>query len=1527
MAGEDIVISIGGDDKAFRNTWSQLQKDIKSTGINGLAKQFDAAGKSTNRFSAFVENIPAGLSKTAGQAMVASKATKDLSESMKGSSRSISSMSSGMHDINAIAPSVRYALYDVANTFNALSQATLGATVAAVSIATKYETAFTEIERTTMATGPMLESLKLQFLELARTIPIAFKDLTAIGALGAQMGIADGDLAGFTKTVAQFAATTNVSIQSSAEAFGTLGNLLDIVPSKYANLGSAILYVGYNSAATETQILSVTTAISAIAKQAGLSEDYIIGLSGALASLKVPAEQSRGALTRTFQEINRAAATGENLDNFAQVLGTTTEEAKRLATVDMETFFNKFLAGLSGMDTQQLTLALDALNLSDIRVTNTLTRLSQDLALTAENIGNATYAFENAGIISEIYGKKLDDIASKFQILNNSIQEFAAQLGSGLLPIIGPVLDALSAITQRLSDAFSTEAGKGLGVVIGLFGGFIGVLAFLTGSIATATAAIAALTFATNTLGLSVNKIGLRGFIAGLLGMKLGADGVTGAMTRAAVAGTRFATAMKFTGIGLAIAAVAALDQAMRDSADSSDIAFQSYVGNTSGLANAIMADSLALVDAYATGNQAVIDSSFTFQKAQDANKDKLDATARAALDVNEAFGGTPPELDAVSGSLDSLTYALGDNTLAWMRNQLIASDEFKKIFQDSNFAEVILGSAIDMKEALAVAANGNVEDIMAYFNYQIEAAGTGSSQLISYWEYVLEAIRSVLVNIPIVGPMLDDMIPKTLIGRLRETAQMLEGTASQAQLVAGTVEEAAGSTNDFAGSLDNAGDSAKKSSEKIRTLLDYASDLSSVWKRAFDIRFSSSSMLDRISSSFSDIAENTANAAREISSLNADINSLTADKALQEYFLSVAEAYGDTARAAQIRAELGQIDAQLAAKTEALAQAQDKLNKTLVGNSDAAIANRATVTGLIGDYQDYMDSLAASGMSQDDLKKKAIELRKEFESKATALGFDPAELAPYTAAFDDISYAVDNIARDITPGLDININPALTALAELNAKIKESMADAGNVGGNNFGNNFNSAAQAGLDNADLQPKVPDSFDYSNLWADLPQAWEDLWDGLILDANDIIEGWEIPDGVQTALQVVVDSILLSYSWMFEPTGGLATSILEWIGDMLGGGGQEAPSTNKPSASGGPGGAPGRPGTGRGGSPIPPSYYDDVDKAEKRFSGFQSSIEKDWITIGRNSSNSMSGVKTDFTTKTGGMETRWGTFASNAPKKVNDNKSLLDVAFEGWNSLFGNKTNSMDSKMSTFASNAPKKVNDNKSLIDVAFEGWNSIFGNKTSSMTGKFNSFTGAIPGSISAQDRAVGDKSYSLGTTSASNMNSGLGNNLNISGKVSGSVNDAKYPAGVNASSVGSSIGSNISGGISSLLNTLLGWNSVPRKIIKSITGFSDGGYTGAGGKYEAAGIVHRGEYVVPKSEVNQATKRPYFMEQTPQYAVGGYVGASQMSGGVMMVELSPYDRKLLAAAGNVQLRLDGKVVAQATNQSNFVSAQRGTN
>lgn len=57
----------------------------------------------------------------------------------------------------------------------------------------------------------------------------------------------------------------------------------------------------------------------------------------------------------------------------------------------------------------------------------------------------------------------------------------------------------------------------------------------------------------------------------------------------------------------------------------------------------------------------------------------------------------------------------------------------------------------------------------------------------------------------------------------------------------------------------------------------------------------------------------------------------------------------------------------------------------------------------------------------------------------------------------------------------------------------------------------------------------------------------------------------------------------------------------------------------------------------------------------------------------------------------------------------------------------------------------------------------------------------------------------------------------------------------------------------------------------------FAEGGYTGAGAKYEPAGIVHKGEYVAPQKVVNNPQAAPYIRAlegmRMKGYADGGYV------------------------------------------------------
>lgn len=106
-------------------------------------------------------------------------------------------------------------------------------------------------------------------------------------------------------------------------------------------------------------------------------------------------------------------------------------------------------------------------------------------------------------------------------------------------------------------------------------------------------------------------------------------------------------------------------------------------------------------------------------------------------------------------------------------------------------------------------------------------------------------------------------------------------------------------------------------------------------------------------------------------------------------------------------------------------------------------------------------------------------------------------------------------------------------------------------------------------------------------------------------------------------------------------------------------------------------------------------------------------------------------------------------------------------------------------------------------------------------------------------------------------------------------------------------------------------------------------GGYTGAGGKYEPKGVVHGGEYVIERERVSKLGV-PFLnaLGRTTErgYANGGPVNVSTSIPGVMMVELSPYDRTLLRRAGDLKVSIDGKELASSVNGFNARQSVRGS-
>jgi TP901 family phage tail tape measure protein len=888
-------------------------------------------------------------------------------------------------------PRLRYALYDVANAVGAVSVAFGAATFGAIKLSADFETAFTGIQRTTLATGDSLNLIREQLLALSRQVPVSFTELAGIATIGAQLGIASTDLAGFTKNVSMFAATTNVSVEEASKSFGALGELLNVPTSEFNKLGSAIAFVGVNSVATETEILSVAKNLGGVANQAGLSAEFVVGLSGALASLRVPAEQSRGALTRVFQEINRSTIEGgDKLQAFADVLGVTAAQAKELASTNQQAFFQQLLQGLSALNSEQLTAALDALSLSDIRVTNTLTRLSKNLDVVNASLGDSEKAYESGTFLAQAYGFRVEDLASRFQIFQNSLSEVGVAFGDAISPALIGILDAISKSLNGLADALQTDAGKAFAAVTITTLGFVAAVGSIISTSLLATAGLTAIKTAMVTAGWAEATVGAKAVTAALFGVQ-----------NAALAGSagvaKLKVALISTGIGAAVVALGTLAAAFYQTATSAEDTFNRYVTDTSGLTEAIAADTEAFKAARLAGDKEAMDSYFALTATMgEASADQI-AYQENLRDTADVLGVVMPNAIGASNlAVQADTRYIGENTIAWLKNALIKNEAFQDLINTSIASGQTVGSILSQ-------TSFKFDEFTRIVAKQGAEAGNA---------YILNLVNGISLGGR--GGQLS-----VLPAAFQEITNIVSGYTGVLKFLGLETNDATSSTNDFADGFENLGNQIGATSEQIRTLVDYANDLSSTFQRAFDIRWQSALAADDLVEAWEELGQRITDARNRILGLTATRDRL-------QYFLSIAIAAGDTLR-------INELQAELAENAEEVAEATDDASTELAGNSAAARRNRAALTALLQTNAAYITSLASSGASLEFIRSEINRLNQEFLAQGMALGYSATDLQEYSATFGDLTTIINAVPRDIT--VSASTNPALQALNEFKAK------------------------------------------------------------------------------------------------------------------------------------------------------------------------------------------------------------------------------------------------------------------------------------------------------------------------------------------------------------------------------------------------------------------------------------------------------------------------------------------------------------
>lgn len=451
--------------------------------------------------------------------------------------------------------SLRYANYDLATSMFALSAGITASGVAVVTAFASQESAFTSVERT--ADGA-LGNIRQDLIDLSTQIPLSFNELAGIATLGNQLGIGSDKLKDFTTTVAEFSAVTGISAEETALAFGKLGNLLGVGAEDYDRLASSIALVGRTTAATEAQIVSVASEIAPAAAAAGFTADQVIGLSGALASLKVPPERSRSTILQFFETLNMAVAEGgDKLDNFASVVGVTASELDSMVRNGQgEDILSRFIGNVSTADTIEITQALDALGLAGLRTNPTIRALAGNMNLLQSSIGTGAQGWTENIELQRQMAFVLDDLNTKWVTFLNAAMNAGAAIGSSVGPAIGNLLEVLKNLLIGLTNFASSEFGQMFFQMAGTILTVVAAYAALRGGIALATASLQAFSLISSALGGAGIIAGLRG-LASAFGVVRGAAATTAVVTghdlplafaSASAASSRFAVAMRVAG-------------------------------------------------------------------------------------------------------------------------------------------------------------------------------------------------------------------------------------------------------------------------------------------------------------------------------------------------------------------------------------------------------------------------------------------------------------------------------------------------------------------------------------------------------------------------------------------------------------------------------------------------------------------------------------------------------------------------------------------------------------------------------------------------------------------------------------------------------------------------------------------------------------------------------------------------------------------------------------------------------------------
>lgn len=358
-----------------------------------------------------------------------------------------------------------------------------------IKAASDWESAFANVRKTVDTNEAGFARLERGIRDMAMEIPVSTGDLAELAGTAGQLGIAEKNILGFTRVMADLGVATDLVGEAGATTMARFANNMRMPQDQFDRLGSSVVALGNTLPATESEIMNMASRLSASSARIGLAEHEVLGWGAALASLDVKAEAGGTAMSTVFNKMGSAAISGgKDLKQFSKVAGMSADDFRKLFQDDANAAVFKFVEGLKNIHEGggDMVTTLKDMGLGGLRITDTLGRAAGGLDLVSDALGTGAKGWDENKALAEEAEQRYKTFEGQMQILKNVFTEIGIVFAENLLPHLSKFVQWLGPKITGVVDTFKSmpkEVQVAAGVLVGLLAA-IGPVAWGLGLIA-----------------------------------------------------------------------------------------------------------------------------------------------------------------------------------------------------------------------------------------------------------------------------------------------------------------------------------------------------------------------------------------------------------------------------------------------------------------------------------------------------------------------------------------------------------------------------------------------------------------------------------------------------------------------------------------------------------------------------------------------------------------------------------------------------------------------------------------------------------------------------------------------------------------------------------------------------------------------------------------------------------------------------------------------------------------------------------